>query len=62
MTQPTMQDILNMTPEQQKEFQRKAEKRIITFVALKVAVSIGTVVAIKAVVRQIEKAEQAANK
>ncbi|QGZ17243.1 hypothetical protein SEA_GIANTSBANE_39 [Arthrobacter phage Giantsbane] len=62
MSQPTMNDILNMTPEQQKELERKAVKRFMTFVALKAGITIGTVVALKALTRHIEKVEAKANK
>ncbi|UGL63266.1 membrane protein [Arthrobacter phage Tokki] len=62
MSQPTMNDILNMTPEQQKELERKVAKRFMTFVALKAGIAIGTVVAVKALARHIEKAEQQAHK
>jgi hypothetical protein len=61
MSQPTMNDILNMTPEQQKEFERKAMRKIATFVAIRIGISVGTVVALKAIARHIEKVEQKAN-
>jgi hypothetical protein len=60
MSTPTMQDLINMTPEQKKEFERKAQRQILTFVAIKVGVTVGTMIAVKALVRHIEKAEQKA--
>lgn len=62
MSQPTMADILNMTPEQQKQFERKAQRQILTFVAIKVGVTVASVVAVKALVRHLEKIEQKASK
>lgn len=61
MTQ-SMNDILNMTPEQKKEFERKAQRQIITFVTVKVAVTVGTIVALRAIGRHLEKIEQNSNK
>jgi hypothetical protein len=60
MSTPTMQDLINMTPEQKKEFERKAQRQILTFVAIKVGVTVGTMIAVKALVRHIEKVEQKA--
>lgn len=62
MSQPTMADILNMTPEAKKDFERKAQRQILTFVAIKVGVSVATIVAIKALGRHLEKVEQKARK
>jgi hypothetical protein len=62
MSHTTMNDILNMTPEQKKELERKVQRQIITFVAIKVAVTVGTVVAMKALARHLEKIEQKAAK
>jgi hypothetical protein len=62
MAQPTMNDILNMTPEQKKELERKAQRQILTFVAIKVGVTVGTVLAVKALARHLEKIEQKASK
>lgn len=61
MSQPTMADILNMTPEAKKEFERKAQRQLLTFVAIKVGVTVGTIVAIRAIGRHLEKIEQKAN-
>jgi hypothetical protein len=62
MSKPmTMQDILDMTPEQKKEFERKAQRQILTFVALKVGVTVGTIVAVKALGRHLEKLEAKAS-
>ena len=61
MSQPTMNDILNMTPEQKKEFERKAQRQILTFVGIKVGITVATVVAVKALNRHFEKLEQKAN-
>jgi hypothetical protein len=62
MSKPTMNDVLNQTPEAKAELHRKINRQIATFIAIKVVVTVGTVVAAKAIVRQIEKAEQIANK
>lgn len=62
MSQPTMQDLINMTPEAKKDFERKAQKQILTFVAIKVGVAVGAAVAAKAIVRHLEKIEQKASK
>jgi hypothetical protein len=56
-----MADILNMTPEAKKEFERKAQRQLLTFVAIKVGVTVGTIVAIRAIGRHLEKIEQKAN-
>lgn len=61
MSQPTMADILNMTPEAKKEFERKAQRQLLTFVAIKVGVTVGTIVALRALGRHLEKIEQKAN-
>ncbi len=60
MSQPTMADILNMTPESKKELDRKIQRQIITYVSIKVAITVGTIVAIKALGRHLEKVEQKA--
>jgi len=62
MSQPTMADILNMTPEAKKDFERKAQRQILTFVAIKVGISVASVVAVKVLVRHLEKIEQKASK
>jgi hypothetical protein len=57
-----MEDILNMTPEQKKQLERDAAKQFAKFVGIKLAVTVGTVVAIKALGRHLEKVEQKAAK
>lgn len=52
---PAMNDIINMTPEQQKEFNRKTKKRIVLFVGIKVASTVIAVVAGHALSRHLEK-------
>jgi len=59
--QPTMEELINMTPEQQKELERKVVRKIATVVAIRVGISVGTVVALKALGRHLEKIEQKAN-
>jgi len=59
--QPTMEELINMTPEQQKQLERDVAKQIAKFVAMKLAITVGTVVAIKALGRHLEKIEQKAN-
>jgi hypothetical protein len=62
MSQPrTMQDILDMTPEEKKDLERKAQRAILTFVGIKVGVAVGTVVLVRALNRYAEKLEAKAN-
>jgi len=59
--QPTMEELINMTPEQKKQLERDVAKQFAKFVALKLAITVGTVVAVKALGRHLEKIEQKAN-
>lgn len=63
MEQPrTMADVLNMTPESKKALERKINRQIITFVTVKVAITVGTIVAIRALGRQLDKLDAANTK
>lgn len=57
-----MEDVLNMTPEQKKQLERDVAKQFAKFVGLKIAVTVGTVIAVKALGRHLEKIEQKAAK
>ena len=56
--QPTMADILNMTPESQEELRRKTERHIAIFIGTKIATSIALAVALRVLTRRLDKLDQ----
>ncbi|QPX62499.1 hypothetical protein SEA_TRUCKEE_35 [Arthrobacter phage Truckee] len=56
--QPTMADILNMTPEAQEELRRKTERQIAIFIGTKIATSIALAIAVRVLVRRLDKLDQ----
>jgi hypothetical protein len=62
MSQPTTEDVNQMTTEEQSELIKKFQRTILTTVAIKVGVTVGVIVATKALARRLEKIEQNARK
>ena len=56
--QPTMADILNMTPESQEELRRKTERQIAMFIGTKIASSVVLAVALRVLTRRLDKLDQ----
>ncbi|ASD52261.1 hypothetical protein QCN32_gp36 [Arthrobacter phage Niktson] len=62
MSQHTTEDVNPMTTEERNEIIKKFQRTILTTVAIKVGVSVGVIVATKALARRLEKIEQQARK
>ncbi|ALY08636.1 hypothetical protein CAPNMURICA_36 [Arthrobacter phage CapnMurica] len=62
MSQHTTEDVNQMTTEEQSELIKKFQRTILTTVAIKVGVTVGVIVATKALARRLEKIEQNARK
>ncbi|ASR84042.1 hypothetical protein SEA_TEACUP_37 [Arthrobacter phage Teacup] len=62
MSQHTTEDVNSMTTEERNEIIKKFQRTILTTVAIKVGVTVGVIVATKALARRLEKIEQQARK
>ncbi|AXH46698.1 hypothetical protein QCN35_gp36 [Arthrobacter phage Synepsis] len=62
MSQHITEDVNEMTTEDQSELIKKFQRTILTAVAIKVGVSVGVIVATRALARHLEKIEEKASK